>query len=416
MRAIVLLLCVCASSAWGSTIPLIPPPNITLTGSGYVTTGAVTLGEVAAATEMRAAVGAGTTAIAATMTLGEGAAAVALAVLRATPAIATATSLAYLAQIGIRKCLDGSWCSSQKSPSAGDAGFDGWAWGYGDGNGNTFYAESPLSACKSNGIVGTGEATFVSVSQVSDSLYSCVGRRVADGSSAVWSTSRASFCVKNYVQSAGACVPDPSIPGSPATDADWNKGLSYPLPYGVANDLAAAKAPIPVKITVDPSPKTVNLSDPYIDPVTGKRYRDIAVVTPNSDNKTATLTTAKQEVDANGNPVTDPATGGGKPPEKQDDPCAGHETRMGCIEQGQIPDGPDLKEQKINVAITPDGGWGSNNASCPADLTATLHGLPIALSFKPVCDGVDMMRPVIIACAWLGAALIVIGASRKGEE
>jgi hypothetical protein len=184
----------------------------------------------------------------------------------------------------------------------------------------------------------------------------------------------------------------------------------------VANDLAAAKAPIPVKITVDPSPKTVNLSDPYIDPVTGKRYRDIAVVTPNSDNKTATLTTAKQEVDANGNPVTDPATGGGKPPEKQDDPCAGHETRMGCIEQGQIPDGPDLKEQKINVAITPDGGWGSNNASCPADLTATLHGLPIALSFKPVCDGVDMMRPVIIACAWLGAALIVIGASRKGEE
>ncbi|MGD7477622.1 virulence factor TspB C-terminal domain-related protein [Ralstonia pseudosolanacearum] len=42
--------------------------------------------------------------------------------------------------------------------------------------------------------------------------------------------------------------------------------------------------------------------------------------------------------------------------------------------------------------------------------------MPISWSLKPVCDGADMFRPVIIACAWLGAALIVIGVGRKGEE
>ncbi|MGD7241305.1 virulence factor TspB C-terminal domain-related protein, partial [Ralstonia pseudosolanacearum] len=153
MRVLVLLLCWWASSAWASTIPLIPPPNIVLTGTGYVTTGAVTLSEVATATEMRAAVGAGAATIAATMTVGEGAAAVALAALRATPAIATATSLAYLAQLGIQKCLDGTWCTSKRSPAAGDTGFNGWGWNYGyntsatGGNIANGVAASPGAAC-----------------------------------------------------------------------------------------------------------------------------------------------------------------------------------------------------------------------------------------------------------------------------
>jgi hypothetical protein len=423
MRWLLMVFCFVASSGWASVIPLNPPVNITLGAAGYVTNGPVVMNSAAQAIEMRAAVGWGTVAFPATMTIGEGAAAVALAVLRATPAIATASALAYLAQIGIRKCLDGTWCTSQKSPSAGDTGFDGWAWGYGDGNGNTFYAGSPYSACKSSGIVSTGEATFVSMSQSSDSSYSCVGRRVSDGSPAYWSTSRASFCVKNYVQTAGACVPDPGAPGVAPTDDDWNKGLTYPVTIGLASDLAAAKVPVPVNITLTPdpstgrpAPKTVNLSDPYVDPVTGKRYRDIAVITPNADGRTATLTTAKQEVDANGNPVTDPNTGGGKAPEPQTDPCSGHETRMDCVEQGQVPDGPDLKEQKINVAITPDAGWGPDTGSCPVDIPLSYMGHSFGMSWSGICSFASMIRPIVLAMAWLGAALIVVGASKQGGD
>ncbi|MGA4247177.1 virulence factor TspB C-terminal domain-related protein [Ralstonia nicotianae] len=426
MRVLVLLLCWWASSAWASTIPLIPPPNIVLTGTGYVTTGAVTLSEVATATEMRAAVGAGAATIAATMTVGEGAAAVALAALRATPAIATATSLAYLAQLGIQKCLDGTWCTSKRSPAAGDTGFNGWGWTYGyntsatGGNIANGVAASPGAACSAmlaaDAYLAGQKAKFAGMKATGNGTsYEC--HYTNDGGDNFYAgTSQASSCVDGYVVSGSACVPDPAGPTVGASDADWNKGLTYPLPAGVASDMAAAKVPIPVKLTPSTTPVNVNLSDPYVDPVTGKRYRDVATVTPNSDGKTATLTTAKQEVDANGNPATDPATGNGKAPEKQDDQCSGHETRMGCIEQGEIPDGPDLKEQQVNVKVTPDSGWGADTAPCPSDLTASIHGMPISWSLKPVCDGADMFRPVIIACAWLGAALIVIGVGRKGEE
>ncbi|MGD7502718.1 virulence factor TspB C-terminal domain-related protein [Ralstonia pseudosolanacearum] len=411
MRVLVLLLCWWASSAWASTIPLIPPPNIVLTGTGYVTTGAVTLSEVATATEIRAAVGAGAATIAATMTLGEGAAAVALAALRAMPAIATATTLAYLAQIGIQKCLDGTWCTSKLSANSGDLGFNGYQWRSCAG-----YFDSPIAAGQAC-IATHSDAVFAGCRQgASVESYVCTANDSNGSFSFDAGVSRQSTCVTGYVVTDGACKSDPNAPKQGASDADWNKALTYPLPAAVASDMSAAKVPIPVKLTPSTTPVNVNLSDPYVDPVTGKRYRDVATVTPNSDGKTATLTTGKQEVDANGNPATDPATGNGKAPEKQDDQCSGHETRMGCIEQGEIPDGPDLKEQQVNVKVTPDSGWGADTAPCPSDLTASIHGMPISWSLKPVCDGADMFRPVIIACAWLGAALIVIGVGRKGEE
>lgn len=420
MRAILLLLCLFASSSWASVIPLNPPINIMNGAAGYITHGPVAIADAGTAVQMRAAVGVTSVSMPAVMTLGEGATAVALSVLRATPAIATATAIAYLAQIGIQKCLDGSWCKPQKSPNAGDTGFDGFLWST-SGLGANY--NSPLAACQAAVSKWHPGYSVTGVSVQDPNDYYC-SWRAPDNSTGTWGYFyRVQQCVPGYVLSGGKCGPDPTAPKVPTTDDDWNKGLSYPVPAAVATDLAAANAPIPVNITPakdpatgKPTPVTVYLGDPYVDPVTGKRYRDVAVVTPNTDGKTATLTTAKQEVDANGNPVTDPATGGGKAPEKQDDPCTGHETRTGCMEQGDVPDGPDLKEQKISVAITPDGGWGSDTAACPADLTAMVHGLPVALSFKPVCDGADMFRPIIIACAWLGAALIVVGAGRKGEE
>ncbi len=412
MRFLVMLFALLAASNWAgaSTIPLIPPPNVVLTGSGYVTTGAITLSDVVTATEMRAAVGAGTATIAATMTVGEGAAAVALAALRATPAIATATTIAYLAQIGIQKCLDGTWCK-RKSPAA-DSSADGYIYMCNVGSTS---GDSPIAACaKAAAAFGNGYSV-VGVAGDCGLPRVCL-RVLTPYGPDQWAATRTGGCATGYSNSSGACVPSSDAPATePATDADWNKGLTYPLPYGAANDLSAAKVPIPVNITPSSTPVTVMLSDPYVDPVTGKRYRDIAVVTPNSDGKTATLTTAKQEVDANGNPVTDPTTGGGKPPEKQDDPCSGHETRMGCVEQGDVPDGPDLKEKTVNVAITPDGGWGQDTMSCPADGVYSYLGKPITVSWRPACQASDMLRPVILGVAWIGAALILLGA-RKGDD
>lgn len=423
MRWLLMVFCLVASSSWASVIPLNPPVNITLGAAGYVTNGPVVMNSAAQAVEMRAALGYGTVTFPAIMTLGEGATAVALAVLRATPAIATASALAYLAQIGIQKCLDGTWCKPKTSANAGDVGFNGYKWCYAGGTGGNACGDSPASACVAVLALAQGfSPSFTGVS-ANGALYSCnytYNGTAYNGNSSV---SKSSWCVTNYVVINGVCSPDPNAGLAPTTDADWNKGLTYPVPVGVASDLAAAKAAIPVNIaltpdpaTGKPAPKTVNLGDPYVDPVSGKRYRDIAVITPNSDGKTATLTTAKQEVDANGNPVTDPNTGGTKAPEPQTDPCSGHETRMGCMEQGDIPQQPDINEKKINVAITPDGGWGPDNGSCPVDIPLSIAGHPFGMSWGSICTFSTMVRPIIIGMGWLAAALILIGAGKQGGE
>jgi hypothetical protein len=429
MRWPVMLLCLVASSSWASTIPIYPPPNVAATASGMVTTGAVTLADVVTATEMRAAVGARSVGIAATMTLGEGATAVALQVLRATPAIATASALAYLAQIGIQKCLDGTWCKPKTSPNAGDDGFNGFRWanGGGMGSGLTQPADSPAAQCAAsvaadNAAYGHHQV-YMGLNPINATTYGCSVKydNGAIGQGAL--ASQVNTCVSGYVYNNGKCSPDPNAGSVPTTDADWNKGLTYPVPPQVASDLSAKKVPIPVDVkpkvdpaTGKPAPVQVSLGDPYVDPVTGKRYRDVAVITPNSDGKTATLTTARQEVDANGNPVTDPATGGGKPPEKQEDPCSGHETRMGCMEQGEVPEGPELQEQKINVSITPDAGWGPDMGSCPADIPLSFMGHAFGMSWSGICSFASMIRPIVLAMAWLGAALIVVGASKQGGD
>lgn len=414
MRAIVLLLCFVASSAWASSIPVTPPPNIGATSGGWTTIGATTFGGGAASVEMRAGAAGVIARIPATARLGANAASVGLAAIRLNPVgLATSAVLQYLIQVGIQKCSDGTWCVPQQSPNANDTGFNGYQWTTG-GNNGTIVGASPDAVCTAY-VASFSGFTRTGITPSSPTQWIC-NFKFADGTASGHGINRMSTCVAGYVLSGGSCVVDPNAAKVPAGDADWNKALTYPMPDQVATDLSAAKVPLPVTIAPNTTPITLNLSDPYVDPVTGKRYRDVAVITPNADGKTASLNVVKQEVDANGSPVTDPATGGVKPPEEQKDPCTGHETRLGCTEQGDVPDGPDLKEQKISVAITPDGGWGSDTAACPADLTAMVHGLPVALSFKPVCDGADMFRPIIIACAWLGAALIVVGAGRKGEE
>jgi hypothetical protein len=419
MRFFVLVfaLLVTAFDASASVIPMYPPPNIAGTPAGYITTGPVTMTSTATAVEMRAAVGWGSVMFPATMTIGEGAAAVAIAVMRATPAIATASMIAYAAQIGIQKCLDGTWCKKQTPAAASDNGFDGSLWISGNKTG-----ASPVAACSAYVavaypgmvITGYGGNGFCQGTLPPGSSMSC------GGGVCNIQVGHAGGCVTGYVASNGSCVTDPNAPLVPATDADWNKGLTYPVPPAAATDLSAAKAPVPVNIqltndpaTGRPAPKTVTLGDSYVDPVTGKTYRDVAVVTPNADGKTATVTTARQEVDANGNPVTDPATGGGKAPEPQTDPCSGHETRLGCMEMGDTPQGPDLKENTVNVSITPDGGWGADNASCPSG-SFSVRGFSFAVPWSPVCSFAGMIRPLVIALGWLAAAFIVVGARQGG--
>lgn len=206
----------------------------------------------------------------------------------------------------------------------------------------------------------------------------------------------------------------PAVTYAPMTNADWADLDRYPLTDAAANQASQNGVAIPLEPVVSPDPVTVPLSEPYTDPVTGKRYRDVGYVTPNpSDPRTADLQTAKQEVDATGAPVTDPATGTPKLPEKSDDECLKFPNRLGCMEMGEVPKEADITKLEKTITITPAGGWGADTAACPADVQTSFLKQPVSWSFKLVCDGADMFRPVVLAMAWISAIMIALGISRR---
>jgi hypothetical protein len=76
-------------------------------------------------------------------------------------------------------------------------------------------------------------------------------------------------------------------------------------------------------------------------------------------------------------------------------------------------DPQDVNNQEKTVTITPKTGWGNESASCPAPVTKQVAGLNLEMSWEPFCDFADGIRPVVIAMAWLSAALMVLGIARK---
>jgi hypothetical protein len=114
----------------------------------------------------------------------------------------------------------------------------------------------------------------------------------------------------------------------------------------------------------------------------------------NPDNTTETTTETKPE---------------------ESDPCKGLEGTLGCMQAGDAPTVAELTNTETPVAITPMGGWGSDNASCPAFESATFLGQTITFDHSIICNFASGMRPVIIGVAWLLAALIVLGIRTSGD-
>lgn len=81
--------------------------------------------------------------------------------------------------------------------------------------------------------------------------------------------------------------------------------------------------------------------------------------------------------------------------------------RLGEITPDLIPD------ENRALAITKDTGWGPANGSCPAPRTAVVMGQSISMPMTGICDFATAIRPIIIGMAWLSAALVFFGLSRK---
>jgi uncharacterized protein YoxC len=81
-------------------------------------------------------------------------------------------------------------------------------------------------------------------------------------------------------------------------------------------------------------------------------------------------------------------------------------------EQPTNPD-EEIEEQEKEMGLIQPVAIDST-ASCPADLSFSVLGYPMAFSFGLVCDGANMLRPLILSIAWLSAGVIFIGGVRNG--
>lgn len=197
----------------------------------------------------------------------------------------------------------------------------------------------------------------------------------------------------------------------PPTQSDWDNLAARPLSPEAAWDIIKNGGGVPINSpTFSPGYRDLTIGDPYVDPVTGKRYQDNARVTPqSSDPSVADVQVVKQEIDANGQPVVDPATSTPVPPqEKEPDPCTLNPDRVGCKDLGTVDD-VQLQTQERGVASITVQSFNGND-TCPAAIPLPKGA---SLSWDYPCQLATGVKPFLLALAWLAAGLIVIGAVRE---
>jgi hypothetical protein len=97
---------------------------------------------------------------------------------------------------------------------------------------------------------------------------------------------------------------------------------------------------------------------------------------------------------------------------EQKDPCIENDDRAGCKLVGDVPSSDAVGTKETPVLSFTEIALPSNN-SCPATTTLTLGGQPIPISYDWICTYASMFKPLVIAFAFFGAALIIIGQARK---
>lgn len=88
---------------------------------------------------------------------------------------------------------------------------------------------------------------------------------------------------------------------------------------------------------------------------------------------------------------------------------------IACAEMGELKDEKlEVEERPVDVSYTP---WGSSTSQCPADKVIPLwDDQSITISYSPVCQFASLLRPLVIALAFVAAGFIVAGITRKGAE
>lgn len=229
-----------------------------------------------------------------------------------------------------------------------------------------------------------------------------------------------------YVTPAG-CVQNP--PMQTVTEEEFVDGVTkQPMPSGVPLEVPH---PLPVDV-----PEIVPMFIPTGNPVPNPKYDPSAA--PSPDNQPwlqpgvklspAPMPNAPWQVDLQPvnrpvdspapkpDPVQDPVP---NPDDKPRDPerderdlCEKHPDILACQKLDEPEDPGKLKVQEVDFNFQPESGF-AGSASCPAPMSFNVHGNVINISWQPFCNSLDMIKPFLLAMAWLSAAFIMLGARKE---
>lgn len=218
------------------------------------------------------------------------------------------------------------------------------------------------------------------------------------------------------------------VPISPEQMAD--KVGANPMPTDLPSQLPEGSE-LPVdKVVLNPGPGTdmtphtmrIPTGDPVptSDPTKWRQPWVDVVPSPTTDNPWRVNVIPGETLQDNPNPMPDPVVDpvpdpNAKPKDdQQQDLCEKHPEILACqqIELGELSAETVPNEDKT-ITLTPDTGWGPSG-SCPAPRTVNLHGgLTLSIPLDLMCEFARMIRPLIVAAAYLGAAMMLVGAARK---
>lgn len=126
-------------------------------------------------------------------------------------------------------------------------------------------------------------------------------------------------------------------------------------------------------------------------------YQQIDTTTVTNNNNQTTVTTTTKAPD-----VPDAPT-------DQKTDCDKYPNSIGCAEFG-TPDDSTIPTITPTISITPNS---TPARMCPAPLSIPTSRGSFSMTFDAVCTGLDMVRVVLLAFAWLFAIRYVVGASRE---
>lgn len=349
--------------------------------------------------------------------------------LRAAAAVATWIGAAGL----VYDVSSGLWKSKDPSVQESD-GFEYRA--YRDLNGVDYSvtASTAESACGQWAVMF---ASAIGQSYVSHSMLSptvCrVNTKKPDGSGDSWSGSvskGSSSCPAGWYVTPAGCVQTP--PMQTVTKEDFVQMVpdARPMPPELPGVVWPASWPVEVP-EIQPMfiPTGNPVKNPAYDPAKPTSPDNQPWLQPGVKLTPAPTTSSPWNVDLqpvnrpvetpnpNPDPVVDPVPnpeGSGdadKPrdPEKdQRDICEKYPDILACQKMEVEDDNLKLPVKDVDFSFTPESGF-AGNAVCPPDTVVSVSGYTVAVPWTKFCDSLEMIRPMMLAMAWLMAAFILIG-------